>query len=63
MKKLIKVLSQEKANELIDLGFNYMLDSVNGKPVHVFFICDELMKHVNTNFTAHDYFLDSGLRF
>ena len=30
-KKLIKVLDQDKAQELIDLGFKYTTEAMNGK--------------------------------
>ncbi len=61
--KLIKVFDSKKAQELADLGFRYTLDSINGQSVYAFFICEDLLKYINSNFDSKDFFLDNMLHF
>ena len=35
-KNLIKVLNQDKAQELINLGFKYITETMNGEKIHSF---------------------------
>lgn len=60
---LIKVMSKDKADELISLGFSYILDSVNDESVYAFFVSEELLEYLNSNFSAKDFFFDNMLRF
>lgn len=62
-RNLIKVFNPKKSNELADMGFKYILDSVNGQSVYAFFVSDELLEYVNSNFGANDFFNDNMLRF
>ena len=41
-KNFIKVLNQDKAQELINLGFKYTTETMNGNTVHSFFMLVEL---------------------
>lgn len=61
--KTIKVFDSKKANELADLGFRYILDSINGQSVYAFFVSDDLLKYINSHFDSKDFFLDNMLRF
>ncbi len=61
--KLIKVFDSKKAQELVDLGFRYTLDSINGQSVYAFFDCEDLLKYINSNFDSKDFFLDNMLHF
>ena len=61
--KIIKVFDSKKAKELADLGFRYILDSINGQSVYAFFVSDDLLKHINSPFDSKDFFLDNMLRF
>ena len=61
--KLIKVLNPDKAEKLKQLGFNYILDSINGQSIYAFCITEELLHHLQANFDANDFFLDNTLRF
>ena len=49
-KNLIKVLNQDKAQELINLGFKYTTETMNGKKIHSFFMSEELQNYVNSYF-------------
>lgn len=60
---LIKVFNPQKATELADMGFRYTLDSVNGQSIYAFFVSEELMTYLNSNFEANDFFYDNMLRF
>lgn len=60
---LIKVFNPEKAQQLADMGFEYILDSINGKSVYAFFISKESTEYLNNNFEANDFFYDDMLRF
>jgi len=62
-KKLIKILNPDKAEQLKQLGFNYILDSINGQTVYAFCISDELIKYLQSNFDTNDFFFDNTLRF
>lgn len=62
-KNLIKVFDSKKAKELVDLGFRYTLDSINGQSVYAFFVSEELLKYINSNFDSKDFFLDNMLHF
>lgn len=62
-KNLIKVLNQEKAQELINLGFKYTTETMNGQKVHSFFMSEELRKYINSNFSKHDFLLSNKLTF
>lgn len=62
-KKLIKILNPEKAKKLADLGFRYTLDSINGSTIYAFFVSEELLKYINSNFDQKDFFFDNMLRF
>lgn len=59
----ILVFDDEKKQEMIDLGFEYVFDCINGKKIPAFFITDELMKYANKNFSNTDFLLNSGIRF
>ena len=61
--KTIKIFDSKKANELADLGFRYILDSINGQSVYAFFVSDDLLKYINSHFDSKDFFLDNMLRF
>lgn len=60
---LIKVLNQDKAQTLIDLGFKYIKETMNQKTVHSFFVSEDLVKYVNQNFDKHDFLLTSKMTF
>ena len=62
-KNLIKVFDSKKAEELANLGFRYTLDSINGQSIYAFFVSEELLKYINSNFDSKDFFLDNMLRF
>lgn len=62
-KNLIKVLNQDKAQELISLGFKYTIETMNGKKVHSFFMSEELRKYINSNFSKQDFLLSNKLTF
>lgn len=62
-KKLIKILNSEKAKQLADLGFRYTLDSINGVAIYAFFVSEELLKYINSNFDQKDFFFDNMLHF
>ena len=62
-KNLIKVLNQDKAQELISLGFKNTIETMNGKKVHSFFMSEELRKYINSNFSKQDFLLSNKLTF
>ena len=62
-KNLIKVLNQDKAQELINLGFKYTTETMNGKTGHGFFMSEELRKYINSNFSKQDSPLSNKLTF
>ena len=62
-KNLIKVLNQDKAQELIKLGFKYTTETMNGKTIHSFFMSEELRKYINSNFSKQDFLLSNKLTF
>ena len=62
-KNLIKVLNQDKAQELINLGFKYTMETMNGKTVHSFFMSEELRNYINSNFSKQDFLLSNKLCF
>lgn len=62
-KNLIKVLNQDKAQELISLGYKYTTETMNGKKVHSFFMSEELRKYINSNFSKQDFLLSNKLTF
>lgn len=61
--KLIKVYDQDKANQLISLGFKYILESVDGKTVYAFFVSEKLISFLNSNFDTKDFFYNNMLHF
>lgn len=60
---LIKVLNQDKAQMLINLGFKYIKETMNQQTVHSFFVSEELLKYVNQNFDKHDFLLTNKMTF
>ena len=62
-KNLIKVLNQDKAQELINLGFKYTTETMNGKTVYSFFMSEELRNYINSNFSKQDFLLSNKLTF
>ena len=62
-KYLIKVLNQDKAQELINLGFKYTTETMNGKKIHSFFMSEELQNYVNSYFSMKDFLLSNKLTF
>lgn len=62
-KNLIKVLNQDKAQELINLGFKYTTETMNGETVHSFFMSEELRNYINSNFSKQDFLLSNKLTF
>ena len=63
MDKLLKVLNQDKAEELINLGFKYIKESMNEQIVYAFFVSEELNNYVLSNFEANDFFYTNMLCF
>lgn len=63
MGNMIRVLNQDKANQLINLGFKYVLETVNGKTVCSFFMSEKIMEYINNNFDKKDFFLADKLTF
>ena len=62
-KKLIKLFNSQKAEELANFGFKYILDNIDGKTVYAFFVSDELLQYINSHFETKDFFYDNTLRF
>ena len=63
-KNLIKVLNQDKANQLIIKGFKYITETVNGnQTIYSFFVSEELLSYVNKNFDKRDFFLSNKMTF
>ena len=62
-KNLIKVLNQDKAQELINLGFKYTTETANGKTICSFFMSEELRNYINSNFSKQDFLLSNKLTF
>ena len=62
-KNLIKVLNQDKAQELINLGFKYITETMNGEKIHSFFMSEELQNYVNSYFSMKDFLLSNKLTF
>ena len=62
-KNFIKVLNQDKANQLIIKGFKYTTETMNGKTIHSFFVSEELLSYVNKNFDKRDFFLSNKMTF
>lgn len=62
-KNLIKVLNQDKAQELISLGFNHVKETVNDTTIYSFFMSEELRKYINSNFSKQDFLLSNKLTF
>ena len=60
---LIKVLDQDKAQELINLGFKYTTEIMNGKTVHSFFMSEELKLYLDSHFSKKDFLLSNKLSF
>ena len=54
---------QDKAQELINLGFKYTTETMNGKTVHSFFMSEELRNYINSNFSKQDFLLSNKLTF
>ena len=63
MSKTIIVTSSDRVSELLSHNFKFVYDSVNGKQVHAFLICDELIDYINKHFSENDYVYNNGLRF
>lgn len=63
MKNLIIVLNPEKAEELSNLGFKYLPQTINGQTVYSFFISEEIMQYVNSHFAKTDFLLHNRLIF
>jgi len=62
-KKLIKVLNQKLANQLVCQGFEYMLENVNGEEVYVFLVSETILKNIQGNFEKKDLIFENSLRF
>lgn len=62
-KKIIKVLNQDKAQELINLGFKHVKETANGTTICSFFMSEELRKYINSNFSKQDFLLSNKLTF
>ena len=62
-KNLIKVLNQDKAQELISLGFKYTTETMNGKTIHSLLMSEELRKYINSNVSKQDFLLSNKLTF
>lgn len=63
MNNLIKIFDHDKANQLAELGFEYIYDSINNERVYAFFVSKELMEHLHNNFDAKDFLINNVLHF
>lgn len=59
----IKVLDQDKANELINLGFKYIVETMNRQKIHSFFMSEELKDYIDSHFSKKDFLLSNKLTF
>ena len=62
-KNLIKVLNQDKAQELINIGFNHVKETEVENVTYCFFMSEELRKYINSNFSKQDFLLSNKLTF
>lgn len=63
MNNLIKIFDPCKANQLVELGFEYIYDSINNQQVYAFFVSKELMEYLYSNFDTKDYLINNMLHF
>lgn len=63
IKNLIKVFDPNKAEQLAKLGFRYTLERINNQTVYAFFVSEELLEYINSNFDSKDYFINNTLHF
>lgn len=61
--KMVKVLEPLKAQELIKLGYKYTKEVMNGQEIHTFFLSEELMSYIHSNFSKKDFLLSNKLTF
>jgi hypothetical protein len=59
----IKIFDPLKAKELEALGYQYMLEKINGKDVYVFENVPQLNKLLQTSFSKKDFFIDNLICF
>lgn len=63
MGTFIKIINTDKAQELISLGYQYVIETMNQRPIHCFLYSEELMNYVDQNFEKHDFLLSNKLSF
>lgn len=63
MNKFIKVINKDRAQELILLGYQYVIETMNRQSIHCFLYSEELLNYVSQNFDKHDFLLSNKLSF
>ena len=58
---LIKIVDQDKAEQLKNLGFTYTTEKLNDKTIYVFPRSDGLLRLVQSNFSKKDYSFNNTL--
>lgn len=59
----IKVLNPELAQKLINMGFKYTKESINGKDVCSFVESEDVREILSESYTRKDFFVDNKLYF
>lgn len=62
-KNLIKVFNSNQAEELRELGYEYMLENIGDVKAYVFCVSEELLSYLHNNFEKKDFLLENTLRF
>lgn len=63
MNTFIKIINLEQAQELISLGYQYVIEAMGSKTIHCFLYSEELLNYVNQNFGQRDFLLSNKLSF
>lgn len=62
-KKLIKLFDSEKAEQLSNSGFKYMIEDIGEQKAYVFCVSQELLGYLQANFSQNDFVIENTLRF
>lgn len=61
--QFVKILNEEKAKKLANLGHSYCLDTINHTTVFSFEYTKEVKDYINKELSRGEYFIDTLLHF
>lgn len=63
MQNILKTFNKEVADRLVENGFIYINETINGQTVYGFLKTDDLTNFIIRHFTENEFYIENVLRY